>query len=104
MQRFVVENKDGSLTMANWPIKENGLPSEGFEVSEDQLIAVQEGTHDFYISEGKLLLKDSKRKEEFDSIKLQEAQRKEEMSNLKKKLTEGKATLEEVQEALSKLI
>lgn len=104
MKKFFVPSEGGFVTIANLPIKENGVASKVHEVTEEQLNSVQEGTHDFQVEDGNLVLRPSNRKAQIDAMKLAEAQRQEEAANLKKKLSEGKASLEEIQNALSKLL
>lgn len=108
MKIFLVKNPDGSITQSNWPIKENGLESQCFEVSEDDIAAVQEGTLDWNLSDAVLTTLPSTRKSDAEAaLKNQQeeaASKAAELQSLKTKLAGGSASLSEIQLALSKLI
>jgi hypothetical protein len=101
MQQFFVKTEAG-VTRANYPIRENGIDSKPFEVSDEDLKKVEEGTHDFDIVKDKLVLVESNRKQQAEAIELQKQTEieaaKARKIELIQKVTEGKATKEEQEE------
>lgn len=108
MKIYYVEHNDGRITTANWPIKENGVESQVADIPEEDQKAVEEGVKDWVVTEGVLTTIESTRKADREALEVEqkaEAEAKQvELDSLKNKLSEGKASLSEIQLALSKLI
>ena len=103
-----IKDKDGDLTYSNWPIKENDLVSTPFEVSEEDKLAVEDGTKEFVLDDGKLMTMPSNKKAEAEAFLAEQKEiedtKREELEVLKTKLEKGSASTVEIQLALSKLI
>lgn len=102
MINYFLQNENGSITYGNWPISENGVDAIPFEVTEEQIELVKDGTKDWSITEGVLSLIDSDRKAKIESEKIAIEQaiidtrlRKIELI---KKVTSGTATIDEQEE------
>ncbi len=108
MKLYFAKHTDGSITTANWPIKETGAESFEFEVDEEVKRLVDEGEKDFQIENGELKVVNSTRKAEREAEVLrqkEEAQALElEKAELKTKLENKQASLGEIQELLAKLL
>lgn len=91
-------------TFGDLPMEENGIKSIASDVTQEQINMINEGTHDFDIVNGKVVFVESDRKDQMDEIKAQQEAEAQENEELKAKLAGGKATPEEVQVALSKII
>lgn len=68
-----ITKSESGITWSNWPITENGVSSIPFECTQEQLQEVQEGTKEFDIIDGQIVVKESNRKAEREA---QEAQAK----------------------------
>ena len=115
MKKYVAGLGD-KTTMSSRPIKEtiyNGdepqtIDSVSIDISESDVNAIEEGSKEFEIKDGKVTLKNSTKKAEKEAAELAEQQAKEalkaEKDALKAKCEAGTATLEEIQQALTKLL
>jgi len=59
-----ITKSESGITWSNWPITENGVSSIPFKVSEEDLKSVTEGTKEFDVINGEVILKDSNKKAE----------------------------------------
>lgn len=109
MKLHITQNLDGSITYGNWPMKENGVSSKLFDVTDEHYNQVVEGVKDFQIQQdGSLSVVNSTRKSDLDAViaekeAVMEVQRLE-IEDLKVKLQDKTATLDEIQEALLKIL
>lgn len=99
---YFAKHPNGNITQCNFPIKETNAESFAFNVSTPDLEAIKEEEKEITISEeGKLEIKASNKKaKRLAAIE----EKKEAKEALKEKLSKKTATLEEVQEALLKLL
>jgi len=108
MKLFFIKHEDGAITCSTWPIKENGIESTMFEVSEEDKAAVDDGTKDWVFDNGVLTIAESTKKADREAaiaaIQAEEQAKAAELEILKTKLSEGKASLNEIQLTLSKLL
>lgn len=107
MKTYFIKTSSG-VTVSNWPIKENGVGSEVVDIPEEDHKAVEDGTKDWFITDGVLTAIESTRKADYEASQAQQKAEEEakqaDLAVLKIKLSEGKASLSEIQLALSKLI
>lgn len=101
-----VQLEGGAITYSNYSFKEHDTQSTPFEVNEEDLAAVKDGTKDFKIEGGNLLIVDSTRKADQEAAEqaAKEAAEAEKAAKtahkleLIQKVTSGTATPEEQQE------
>lgn len=112
MRLYFLKNVDGSVSYCNWPITET-MSKDGeqitvesilSEVNDEWLASVQDGTHDFDIQDGAVVLVESNRKAEKEAREVKIEADRQELELLKQKLASGNASASEIQLALSKLI
>lgn len=101
-----ITKSESGITYSNWPITENGVSSIPFECTEEDLSAVTEGTKEFDIIDGQVILKDSNKKAEREAKEAQdkleaeqaELARKQRKKELIAKVAAGTATEAEQEE------
>lgn len=109
MKLHIIKHSDGRYSYGNWPMKENGVSSKLFDVTDEHYNQVVEGVKDFQIQQdGSLSVVNSTRKSDLDAAiaekeAVMEIQRLE-IEDLKVKLQDKTATLDEIQEALLKIL
>lgn len=107
MKLYFTKHSD-AINYCNHPIKEEGAESFVFEVNEDDLVAVEEGSKDFVIVDGQLSIINSTRKADAEAAQASAEQReldlKKEKDMLIEKLEKGEATQEEKDQLLIKLL
>lgn len=107
MKLYFAKRSD-SVTYCNWPIKETDAESYEFEVTEEDLRAVEDGEKDFAIVESQLSTIDSTRKADAEAAKAEAEQQALELQAEKEvlieKLEKGEATQQEKDQLLIQLL
>lgn len=102
MQLHFIKTPEGRISVANWPFRENEQDSVPYEVTEEQIAAVETGEKDWDIVDDAIALRDSTRKADAEAQEkaLQEAgiAARKRKFELIQKVTSGTATLAEQEE------
>lgn len=102
---FILKNGD-AITYSNWEISENGIKSISCEVSNEDLAEINDGTKEFDIIDGEVIIKPSNKKAERlareaaekDAAEAAIQAKKARKLELIKKVSLGTATEEEQEE------
>lgn len=99
---YVLQNQDGTVDFSNKPISSGKVKSRLYEVDDSDYNDVKQGTKTFYIDEfGYIRTKESNRHAEVLALRLEAKQKK---ADLLDKLQKKKATLDDIQEALTQIL